>query len=133
MSVKRFGVSLEEGLLQELDAIVEMNGFANRSQALRHLVRNSLVTEKWDRNDIVAGTLMLVYDHHKRDLLSKSTDLQHDYHNLVLSVQHVHLDHHHCVETIILKGEARKLEELGQQLIALKGIKYGKLVMSAIN
>lgn len=76
---------------------------------------------------------MLVYDHHKRDLQNKSTNIQHDFHDLILSVQHVHLDHHNCLETIAVKGKASQLKLLADNLISLKGIKHGQLVMSAAN
>ncbi len=130
MQVKRFGVSLEQDLLEALDEYAGLNSFPNRSQAIRHLIRKNLVKEKWEGNEVVAGAIVLVYDHHKRDLQNTSTSLQHDYHDLILSVQHVHLDHDHCLETIAVKGKAEKLTELANQLIALKGIHHGELVMS---
>ena len=132
MEVKRFGVSLESDILEALDNYVSENRFPNRSQALRHLIRKNLVKEKWEGNEIVAGAIVLVYDHHKRELQNLSTSLQHDYHNLILSVQHVHLDHHNCLETISVKGKSQKLTELANKLIALKGITHGQLVMSAV-
>jgi len=131
--VKRFGVSLEEDLLKELDNLVKTHKFPNRSQAVRFLIRNSVVVQKWQHNKEVAGCVVLVYDHHKRDLMNKSVSLQHTYEDLVLSVQHVHLDHHNCLEMIALKGKAMKLKELADKLIALKGIKHGQLVMSGVD
>ena len=130
--MKRFGVSLEDNLLKELDDLVVKNQFPNRSQAIRHLIRSSQVQQKWKSNDIVSGCIILVYDHHKRDLLNKSMDVQHDYQHLILSVQHVHLDHSNCLETIALKGRAKQMQELVNRLIALKGMKHGDLVISAI-
>ena len=103
----------------------------NRSQAVRFLLRQHLVDEKWDRNDKVSGCVVLVYDHHRRDLLSKLVATQHDYQELILSNQHVHLDHHHCLETISLKGRAGELRELADRLIAIKGVSSGKLVTTA--
>jgi len=132
MNIKRFGVSLEEDLLEALDSYAGKNNFPNRSQALRHLIRKNLVEEKWKINQVVAGAIVLVYDHHKRDLQHNSTHIQHDFHDLILSVQHVHLDHHHCLETIAVKGRAHDLQSLASQLIGLKGIFHGELVMSAI-
>lgn len=132
MNIKRFGVSLEEDLLEALDHYAVKNNFPNRSQALRHLIRKNLVSEKWEKNQEVAGSIVLVYDHHKRDLQHQSTQIQHDFHGLILSVQHVHLDHHHCLETIAVKGKANDLQTLANQLIGLKGIFHGELVMSAI-
>ncbi|OQX75509.1 MAG: nickel-responsive transcriptional regulator NikR [Bacteroidetes bacterium 4484_276] len=131
MALKRFGVSLEENLLCELDELVTNQKFPNRSQAIRFLISKEKVTEKWNGNEEVAGAIVLVYDHHKKDLQTKSTDIQHDFHDLILSVQHVHLDHNNCLETIAVKGKSSQLKLLSDQLIALKGIKHGKLVMSA--
>ena len=131
--VKRFGVSLEEDLLKELDNLVKTHKFPNRSQAVRFLIRNNVVAQKWQHNKEVAGCVVLVYDHHKKDLLNKSITLQHGYQNLVLSAQHVHLDHYNCLEMIALRGKALKLKELADKLIALKGIKHGQLIMSGID
>lgn len=130
MKVKRFGVSLDESILKELDHFVNMRKFPNRSQAIRYLISNYLVEEKIDENKIVAGSIVLVYDHHKRELLNKSTSLQHDYHDTILSVMHVHIDHHNCLETLAVMGKASKLKELADKLIAIKGVKHGKLVIT---
>jgi CopG family nickel-responsive transcriptional regulator len=130
--VKRFGISLEEDLLQELDSLVGKRSFPNRSQAIRSLIRNNIVEQSWRLDRTVAGCIVLVYDHHKRSLLDESIKLQHKYQNLILSVQHVHLDHSNCLEIIALKGKASKLKELSDKLIAIKGIKHGQLVMSGI-
>ena len=129
--VKRFGISLEEEFQQQLDRLVKQNGFPNRSQAIRFLIKKYAVEDAWQNNAEVAGAIVLVYDHHKRDLQTKSTNIQHDFHHLILSVQHVHLDHHHCLETIAVKGNALELKALSQQLIAIKGIKHGELVMTS--
>lgn len=131
--MKRFGVSLEDNLLKELDELVLVHKLPNRSQAIRYLIRQNKVKEKWKSNAKVSGCIVLVYDHHKRDLLNKSVDIQHKYQHLVLSTQHVHLDHNNCLETIALKGKAKELRSLADSLIALKGIKHGELVMSAID
>lgn len=130
--VKRFGVSLEDDLLRDLDKLVEQHKFPNRSQAIRFLIRSHKVGAEWKKNEIVAGALVLVYDHHKRDLVINSMHIQHDYAECILSSQHVHLDHNNCFEIIALKGKASKLKELTDRLIALKGIKHGKLVMSVV-
>lgn len=130
--MKRFGVSIEDHLLEELDSLVKKNQLPNRSQAIRFLIRKNLVRDKWEGNKEVSGCIVLVYDHHKRDLLNKSVDIQHKYQNLVLSTQHVHLDHNNCLETITLKGKAKELRDLSDKLIALKGMKHGELVMSTI-
>lgn len=131
MQVKRFGVSLEIELLTALDLLVQEKGFPNRSQAIRFLIKKNLVEKKWEDNQEVAGAIVIVYDHHKRELGNKSTHVQHEFFDLILSVQHVHLDHNYCLETIAVKGKARNLIELADKLIGLKGIKHGKLIMSA--
>lgn len=130
--VKRFGISLEEDLLHELDSLVSKRSFPNRSQAIRALIRNNIVKQDWQLDRNVAGCIVLVYDHHRRNLLDESIRLQHKFQNLILSVQHVHLDHSNCLEMIALKGKASKLKDLSDKLIAIKGIKHGQLVMSGI-
>lgn len=130
MQIRRFGVSLEKDLLSALDALVKKSRLSNRSQAIRFLIRKNLVQKKWEGNQKVSGCIVLIYDHHKRELLAKSMDMQHKYQHLILSVQHAHLDHNNCLETIIVKGKANELKALSDNLIALKGIKHGELVMS---
>lgn len=131
--MKRFGVSLEDPLLEELDHLVSKHKLPNRSQAIRFLVRKNSLQEKWKSNKKVAGCIVLVYDHHRRDLLNKLMAIQHDHHALILSGQHVHLDHHNCLETILVKGRAKALNALAKKLIGLKGIKGGDLVACATN
>lgn len=133
MGLKRFGVSLEDEYLEKLDELVRKHQFPNRSQAIRHLISDTQVVDKWNENAEVAGAIVLVYDHHKRDLQKKSTDIQHDFHQLILAVQHVHLDHHNCLETISVKGKANRLKELADKLIAIKGVKHGQLLTSIID
>ena len=130
MSVKRFGVSLEKELLDALDDYAKINQFSNRSQAIRQLISNNIVVQKWQCNNLVAGSITLVYDHHRREILSNLTDIQHNYHDAILSSQHFHLDHDICMEIIAVKGMASVLTELSDKLIAVKGIQHGKLTMS---
>ena len=132
MQIKRFGVSLEETILGKLDKLVNINKLPNRSQAIRFLVSKFEVQEKWKSNKIVAGAIVMVYDHHKPELTKKSLTIQHDFHDLILSVQHVHIDHYNCLETIAVKGRANELRKLSDKLIGLKGIKHGELVMSLL-
>ena len=130
MSVARFSVSLEEELLKELDQFAQDNSFANRSQALRHLIEKNIIEKKWQCNNMVAGAIVLIYDHHKKDISTKSNDIQHNYFEVILSSQHYHLNHDICLEIIAVKGYANKLTELSDKLISIKGIKHGKLIMS---
>ncbi|MFC2137074.1 nickel-responsive transcriptional regulator NikR [Bacteroidota bacterium] len=130
MALKRFGVSLDENVLYELDLYVDDNKFPNRSQAIRYLIEKNIVEKKWQCNNMVAGAIVLVYDHHKREIDSKMNEVQHDYHQLILAAQHIHLNHDTCLETISVKGKAKELTELSDKLISIKGVKHGKLVMT---
>jgi CopG family transcriptional regulator, nickel-responsive regulator len=130
MPVARFGVSLEEELLEALDSYVDGNKFSNRSQAVRQLIERNIVETKWQCNNIVAGAVVIIYDHHKRDIALKCNDIQHDYADVILSNQHFHLTADICMEIIALKGQAIRLTELSDKIISIRGIKHGKLVMS---
>ncbi len=130
MSVSRFGVSLDEELLKALDNYVSDNGFSNRSQAIRHLIEKNMVEEKWKCDNIVAGAVILVFDHGKSDILKKSSEIRFNYHEYILSVQGFHLNEINYMEIIALKGPSRTLTEISDKLIGLKGIQHGKLVMS---
>ncbi|MDR2848311.1 MAG: nickel-responsive transcriptional regulator NikR [Bacteroidales bacterium] len=133
MSVSRFGVSLEVELLDALDVYVKENNFPNRSQAIRQLIERNLVEKKWQCNHTVAGAITLLYDHHKRELACRIGDIQHEFLHEVLGVQHFHLSHVLCLEIIAVKGQANDLTRLADKLIALKGIRHGKLVMTQSN
>ncbi|MBF0254214.1 MAG: nickel-responsive transcriptional regulator NikR [Candidatus Omnitrophica bacterium] len=129
MKVKRFGISIENELADRLDEIVRRHRFPNRSQAIRHLIRKNLVETQWQANQTVAGCVTLVYDHHRRGLLEQLTHIQHDYTGKILASQHIHLDHHNCLEMIALTGKAQNLRDLADRLIAVKGVKHGELTM----
>ncbi len=130
MSVVRFSVSLEEDLLKELDIYADENNFSNRSQAVRHLIEKNIVEKKWQCNNIVAGAIVMTYDHHKKDIIARSNNIQHDYFDVILSSQHFHLTHEICLEIVAVKGHANTLTDLADKLISIKGIKHGKLIMS---
>ncbi len=130
MAVSRFGVSLENDLLEALDSYVLENNFPNRSQAIRQLIERNIVEKKWQCNNIVAGAIILVYDHHKWDLINKLTNIQHDYYKEILAVQHFHISESVCLDIIAIKGQSYRLTELSDKLIAQKGVRHGKLVMT---
>ena len=130
MSLARFGVSLDEDVLKALDEFVIENKLPNRSQAIRHLVEKNLVEKKWQCNQIVAGAIVMLYDHHKGDVTIKSNDIQHEYFDVILSSQHFHLSHENCIEIVAVKGTANRLTELSDKLIGIRGFIHGKLVMS---
>lgn len=130
MSVVRFGVSLEKELLKELDEYVVDNQLSNRSQGIRHLLNNNIVRKKWLCNNLVAGSLTLVYNPQKRGIINKLANIQHEYHEVILSSQHFHLDHDNCLDIIAIKGKAAILTELADKLKSLKGLQHGMLTMS---
>lgn len=131
MPVKRFGVSLEDELLQKLDELVDRKGFPNRSQAIRHLIKKDIVEDKWERDEQVAGAIVIVYDHNLQDLHKKVNALQHDYHCLTLAGQHIHIDDHNTLEVISVRGKAQRLKRLADKLTAIKGVKHGELVKTS--
>jgi CopG family nickel-responsive transcriptional regulator len=132
MPVSRFGVSLEGDMLRVLDNFVKENHYPNRSQAIRKLIEKNLVEKKWQNNSIVAGAVVIFYDHHKSDISKKLNDVQHDFYKYILATQHFHLDHDNCLEIIAVKGPAKKLVELSDKLIGAKGVTHGDLVMSTV-
>jgi CopG family nickel-responsive transcriptional regulator len=127
--VIRFSISIDERLLNKFDLLIEEKGYSNRSEAIRDLIRNALVEEEWTReNEETVGAVSLVYDHHTRDLADKLTEHQHSHHKEIISSLHVHLDEHHCLEVVVIKGKARKIKRLAEELIGTKGVKHGKLM-----
>ena len=127
----RFGVSLDSDLLDKFDVLCKEKSYQTRSEAIRDLIRSMLVQRQWENSDgEVAGTLTLVYDHHMSGLAQKLTECQHDSHDVILSTMHVHLDHHNCLEVLVLKGSAESIKALGQKLISTKGVKHGHLVLT---
>jgi len=127
----RFGVSLENDLLDKFDALIGERGYASRSEALRDLIRGMLIERTWKAGEEVAGAVTLVYDHHRKDLMSRITDVQHDYHHLIISTQHIHLDHDHCLEIIAVRGRAGDLSRLADSLRSIKGVIHGTVSMSS--
>lgn len=130
MSLKRFGVSLENDLLGILDQYVTENGFANRSQAIRFLIEKNVAEKKWQCNHIVAGTIIIMYDQVKKEIASKITSIQQNYQHVILSSSQYYLNQNFCLHIVTVKGAAWNLTELSDKLIAIRGIKHGKLVMS---
>ena len=126
----RFSISLEEGLLRKFDQLVEERGLSNRSEAVRDLIRQEFVKKEWDQEKEVAGAVTLIYDHHQRDLVNKLMNMQHDHSEVILSSQHVHLDHHHCLEIVAVKGKASRVRSLAEQLKGAKGVMHGTLSMT---
>jgi CopG family nickel-responsive transcriptional regulator len=128
MSLIRFGISLDNVLLERFDSLIKKKGYANRSEAIRDLIRDSLVMDEWESSSAeTVGTITIVYSHDKRELTDTLTDLQHRYYNAIVSSMHIHLDGHNCLEVIVVRGKAKDIEAIADRLIGTKGVKHGKL------
>ncbi|MBN2038192.1 MAG: nickel-responsive transcriptional regulator NikR [Chitinispirillaceae bacterium] len=119
----RFGVSLDKKLIDAFDRHIAARNYENRSEAIRDLIREELTRKKMIEGGVVAGAIVMTYDHHKRDLVNRLLDIQHDYQSLIISTQHVHLDHHHCLEIIAVRGKARDIERLADSIRSHIGVK----------
>ena len=127
----RFGVSLEKELLDKFDHLIREKNYTNRSEALRDLIRQELVKKQWQEGKEIAGAIIFVYNHHKRELLNKVTDIQHDFQKVIISTQHIHLDHHNCLEIIAVRGRPKEAQRLTDNLKSIKGVKHTMLSMSS--
>ena len=126
----RFGVSLEKALLEKFDDRIRRRKYTNRSEAIRDMIRQELLSQQWETGGDVAGAITYIYDHHTRELLSKITDVQHDHQELIISTQHIHLDHHHCLEIVAVKGRVKNVMKLADSLKAIKGVRHCTLSMT---
>lgn len=127
----RTGLSLEQDLLAKFDQAISRKHYQNRSEAIRDLIRDYLVAEEIDKNVDVVGTLTLIYDHHRPNLTEKLVEAQHRAGGKVLAATHVHLDHHNCLEVIIMKGRGGDLKDLANGILSLRGVKHGQLVITS--
>lgn len=127
----RFGVSLPQQLIDRFDEYISGKNYPSRSEAIRDLIRKTLIEEEIRGDEIVIGVLHLLYDHHKRELSEKLTEVQHDHYQLIISSNHVHLDHDNCLEVIMSKGKASAIRALADTMIAIKGVKHGQLFLTS--
>ncbi len=129
--VVRVGISLDGSLLEEFDRLIEKLGYPNRSEAIRDLIRDKIVTEKVEKEDReCVGVVTIVYNHHKREISDRLVDLQHDMGSSIISTLHIHLDGDNCLEVIVLKDRATKVKDMADRMIGTKGVKHGKLVIT---
>ncbi len=126
--ISRFGVSLDSELLRDFDRLIARKGYRNRSEAIRDLIRESLVQEEWRGEGPVVGVVTIVYSHDKREIVDALTDLQHLYYENIVSSMHVHLDEENCLEVIIVRGRAGDVRTLADRLMSTKGIKHGRFI-----
>jgi CopG family nickel-responsive transcriptional regulator len=129
--VSRFGVSLETSLLEKFDPLLKKLGYKSRSGAIRDLIRERLVAEEWSVGNFkTIGVLSLVYNHHVRELSEALNRIQHNNLELIISATHIHVDHHNCLEVIILKGKSNQIKKISDELLSTRGVKHGKLIMT---
>lgn len=127
----RFGVSMEASLLKKFDQLIGRRGYTNRSEAIRDFVRKELVDEGTHNGNVPAfGVLSFVYDHHVRELEAKLTNFQHANYRSIVSASHVHTDHKNCLQVIILKDNAKRVEAIAARLLSFKGVKHGRLSLT---
>ncbi len=129
--LKRFTVSMEDSLLDDFDTFIREHRYQNRSEALRDLIRNRIIEKEWQAEKDVMGVISIVYDHHQHQLQEKVTELQHDFHNEIVSTTHVHMDHDNCLEVIIVRGKAGVIRNLADSLRAMRGVRNSNLTMGS--
>jgi len=129
-NITRISISIESDILEKFDALSEEQGFPTRSEAVTHLIRSALVQQQWEDGEVIAGVITIIYDHHRSQILQKIVDVQHDFGDLVVCSQHAHLDHHNCMENIIVRGEVQNIQNLHKKLSAVKGMKHTVLSMT---
>ena len=131
--IVRFGVSMDSSLLKQFDKYINQKGYANRSEAIRDLIRSNLVEEEWKvgKGETV-GTITIIYNHHKRELTDTLTNIQHKYHASMISTMHVHLDSHNCLEVLVVKGKGKEIKTVADRLIGTKGVIHGKLTTTTL-
>lgn len=127
--MERFTISLAEELAQEFDALIAARGYENRSEAVRDLIRRALESQRRLQQPQAhcVASLSYVYNHHERDLADRLIELQHEFHDLCVSTLHVHLDHEHCMESVVLRGHLAQVQTFADRLIAERGVKHGQL------
>lgn len=131
MALTRFGISLDEELLGMFDSQIESKGYGNRSEAIRDLIRDSLVRDKWKAgSEEVVGTITIVYSHDTRELADNLTDIQHESHAAVISTMHIHLDGHNCLEVLVVRGPGKQIKRIADRIIGTRGVKHGKLTVT---
>lgn len=132
MAITRFGISLDDTLLERFDRLIGGKGYESRSEAIRDLIRDSIVRGEWEAGTAeAAGTITLLYNHHTRELQDSLTHLQHRHHSLIQFSMHIHLDEHNCLEILVVRGKGREIKKIADRLIGTKGVKHGKLTLTS--
>ena len=127
----RFGISIENHLLEQFDRLIHQRNYSTRSEAIRDLIRDELVKKEWrDSETESVGTITIIYDHHVGELTHILTSVQHEFNENIISTMHVHLDQHNCLEVLAVRGKTKTIRQISDRLISIKGVKHGKLVMT---
>lgn len=130
--VIRFGVSIDSALLLKFDDLIEAKGYTNRSEALRDLIRDSMVQAESELGTKeMIGTITIVYNHHTRELTDTLTELQHRYFSNIISTTHIHMDEHNCLEVLIARGRGNEIKQIAELLIGARGVKHGKFTLTS--
>ena len=129
----RFGISIPEELLKTFDRYIEKKHYANRSEAIRDLIRQKLVEEEWkESREEVVGVITYLYDHHKRELTDKLIEIHHDHYDKIITTQHIHVDHDRCLEAVLVKGKANEIKELADKIQAQKGVLHLNVALTTL-
>jgi CopG family nickel-responsive transcriptional regulator len=130
--VVRFGVSMENELLEKFDRLIQQKGYTNRSEAIRDMIREKFVEEAIEKDKVCFGIFSFVYNHNKRELEEKLTDIQHEHFDKIISTTHIHIDRDYCLEVVVMKGRASELKKIADLALSIKGVEHGKIVLTAI-
>jgi CopG family nickel-responsive transcriptional regulator len=129
--IVRFGVSLDKVLLKRFDHLIRTRKYTNRSEAFRDLIRQELIKKEWEEDREVAGAVTIIYDHHQQALLHRINNIQHDFQKIIISTQHIHLDHDNCLEIVAVRGKSGDVQRLADTMKSIKGVRHGTISMSS--
>jgi len=132
-NIVRFGSSIPETLLDKFDALIEEQGYSNRSEAIRDLIRDRLVESQWEEQDTEnVGVITLVYNHSTPELTERLNSQQHKNQGIIVSNLHIHLTEHNCLEVIVVRGKSSEIRDVASMLTSVRGVKHGKLSMTTL-
>ena len=133
--MERITISLDESLAEEFDALIHQRGYENRSEAIRDILREYIVAKRVSESRALncVASVSFIYNHHERELAKRVNDLQHEHHDLTIASMHAHLDHDHCIETVLLRGKTGDVQACADKLLAERGIRHGAVNLIPVN
>jgi len=132
MGTTRFGVSMNDSLLEKFDRLIEEKSYPNRSEAIRDLIRKAIVEDEWESSDEeIVTVFIMVFDHHKRELSRSLLKKEHSWSGEIMATLHIHLDHDNCLEAKIIRGNIKEVKQFCDNLASMKGVKFGRMVPAA--